>query len=294
MTSKKIVTNNKTNILDAILTPQEYSQLKYKTPYILDFKKNNQEMLYIGVEHSRDYNAKQYLEIESLFEKFLKQYPSDTIIIAIENFIPPAQKSKNDSIVSYGESGLLLYLAKKYKLNYFCPEPTQDNIIQYILDKNLFKKEDIALWIFLNTLFNVLKKTPIIGEKELLFLDSIISSIVQRFESKKTDKYYWPLFIKRLREITGSDVLPNSANDLRFKQINIKLIEQLQNPFIKETILNDIGSMINYARDRFIADSIIKTIAHGKNIFAVFGVNHVVAQEPALRLIFSKKKSVLF
>src|SRR3989344_4070087 len=92
-------------ILDAILTHQEYSRLKYKIPYILDFKKNNQEMLYIGVEHSRDYNAKQYSEIESLFEKFLKQYPSDTIIIAIENFIPSAQKSKNDSIVSYGESG---------------------------------------------------------------------------------------------------------------------------------------------------------------------------------------------
>ena len=67
--------NNKTNILDAILAPQEYSQLKYKTPYILDFKKNNQEVLYIGVEHSRDPNAKQYLKIESLFEKFLKQYP---------------------------------------------------------------------------------------------------------------------------------------------------------------------------------------------------------------------------
>ena len=68
-----------------------------------------------------------------------------------------------------------------------------------------------------------MKKTKIIGEDELSFLNSIISSIVQRFDSKKTDKYYWPLFIKRLREITRSDVLPNSIKDLQFKQINIKL-----------------------------------------------------------------------
>jgi len=128
MTSKKIATNNKTNILDAILTPQEYSQLKYKTPYILDFKKNNQEMLYIGVEHSRDPNAKQYLKIESLFEKFLKQYPSGTITIAIENFIPSAQKSKNDSIVSYGESGLLLYLVSRLSKYSSCSLESRPNI----------------------------------------------------------------------------------------------------------------------------------------------------------------------
>lgn len=278
----------KTEILDTILKPQEYSRLKHKTPYILDLKKDNQELLYIGVEHSRDPKAKHYLQIITLLKGFLKQHSKDSIMLAIEGFIPPAQKSKNSSIVNYGESGLLIYLAKKYQLNYFCLEPAQNEILKYVFDLNLFKKEDIALWIFLNTLWNILKTSPILSEKEISSLNALMQYLNEQLNNKRThsDKFSLLLFRKRLKEITGSDLLSNDLDSLKKKQINIKTIERLQSPFIKYTVLNDIGSKINYTRDRFIADSLTEKLTEGKNIFAVFGANHVVAQEPALESFF--------
>lgn len=283
-----MIINNKDKILNRILSPQKCFLLKHKAPYILDLKKDDQELLCIGVEHSRDPKAKHYLHIIMLLKGFLKQHSKDSIILAIEGFIPPAQKSKNSSIVNYGESGLLIYLAKKYQLNYFCPEPAQNEILKYVFNLNLFKKEDIALWIFLNTLWNILKTSPILSEKEISSLNTLMLYLDKMLNSKKSNpiKFYWSRFKNRLDEITGSDSLPDDLESLKKKQINIKTIERLQSPFIKYTVLNDIGSKINYVRDRFIAASLTEKLTEGKNIFAVFGANHVVAQEPALESFF--------
>ena len=284
--------DNKNKILNKILSPQECFLLKHKMPYILDLKKGNQGLLYMGVEHSRDPKNKQYLQIASLFKKFLRQYSKDSIMLAIEGFVPSAPSSKNDGIVNFGESGLLMHLAQKYQLDYFCPEPSQNEILKYVLNLNLFKKEDIALWIFLNTLWNILKVSPTLSEKEISSLNTLISYLDRQLDSRKSNpnKFYWARFKKRLNEITGGEVLPDNLENLEQKQIDIKIIERLQNPFIEGTVLNNIGSKINYARDRLIAASFIKKITRGENIFSIYGVNHVVAQEPALRLVFMQKK----
>lgn len=283
-----MIINNKDKILNKTLNPQEYFLIKHKTPYILDFKKDNQELLYIGVEHSRKPKAKHYLQIITLLKAFLKRHPKDSFVLAIESFIPPTQKSKNSSIINYGESGLLIYLAKKYQLNYFCPEPAQNEILKYVFDLNLFKKEDIALWIFLNTLWNILKTSPILSEKEISSLNTLMLYLDKMLNSKKSNpiKFYWSRFKNRLNEITGSDSLPDDLESLKKKQINIKTIERLQSPFIQYTVLNDIGSKINYTRDRFITDSLIQKLECGQSVFAVYGVNHVIAQEPALESFF--------
>lgn len=283
-----MIINNKDKILNKILSPQEYFLLKHQAPYILDFKKDDQELLCIGVEHSRDPKAKHYLQIITLLKGFLSRHPKDSIMLAIEGFIPPAQKSKNSSIIHYGESGLLIYLAKKYQLNYFCSEPAQNEILKHVFDLNLFKKEDVALWIFLNVLWNTLKTSPILLDKEISLLNTLMQYLDEQLNNKIPHSNGFSLLLlrKRLKEITGSDLLSNDLDSLKKKRINIKTIEHLQNPFIKYTILNDIGSEINYTRDRFIADSLIQKLECGKNIFSVHGINHVVAQEPAFELFF--------
>ncbi|OGL66907.1 hypothetical protein A2856_00165 [Candidatus Uhrbacteria bacterium RIFCSPHIGHO2_01_FULL_63_20] len=71
----------------------------------------------------------------------------------------------------------------------------------------------------------------------------------------------------------------------------IERIRRAQDPFLKGTTLNDVGSLINLARDRYLCEAMLKRLDEGKCVFGVYGANHVIAMEDALRMFLEKKRT---
>ncbi len=143
--------NLRNEILDKILTPVQYGKQDYKVPFVFNLRNQSVGLFYYGTEHSQDPNNSKFSDIESSLKKFIESYSSSSVHVAVETSIPQEIFDRDDTIRKHKESGFLVFLAKKYGVDVFCPEPGEQ-IIPLLL---LFSKAtpiDIAVWILLNSL----------------------------------------------------------------------------------------------------------------------------------------------
>lgn len=263
-------------IFDTILTPQEYAQRNYKIPYILKLQNSRQGIFFYGCKHSHNPKNQQFQEIERLLEECIRKYGSEKMVVMIENATPPIEESREQMIKKYGESGLTAYLGNKHHLTSECPEQPTVKLNQFVLEKG-FAKNDLMLWIFLNKLWFVSATQPITNEGITNIIDVLKKNGNIRLED------WMPKFQRRVYELINKKLIPEKIEDLMHTKMNREEIKNLQDPFRKGTVLNDIGSLLNHARDRYIANHFLHLLNKRKTVFAVFGWNHVVALEQFLR-----------
>lgn len=290
MTSKLSITSD---ILNGIISASKIAKKKYKIPYVFKWGKT---ITYIGVSHSKTPHKPHFKLIERLFQEFIADNKNNAIAV-LENFVPQLKDSSNKMIKSFGETGLVTYLADKYGIEKIVIEPEQKIILNFVERK--FKKFDIALWIFLNYISVRFNSVDKLSEKEIVGFISILDKQlkINRLEKvvnvrNKKDaikKYYLESWRKKLLAISGYEYLPGIIKTIKKNDLDLAAIKKLQNPWQDKTLLNKIGVEMNDARDRLMLLSILKLLASGKKIFAVFGANHVVAQEPALKRFIKKE-----
>lgn len=266
--------------LNLIIPSQKMVNSK-KLPYILDFKNEKARFVYIGVKHSNDPKNLQFKKIESLLKKFLKTANNKKSVIGIESIPPHANLPKNELIEKYGESGLLAYFAKANNLKTICPEPTQDDILKLILFENKFNELDILSWIYLNMLCAALKKEGSLP-MAIVKINPVLDRIIKRGEFKKINKNPITQIQRKIRNLSGKSVSKMSKQELC----------ALQDPFKIDAIFNDIGAEFNTIRNKFITRNFLNILLKGKNIFSVYGFNHVVVQEPIFKVFFKNKAAV--
>ncbi|MBI2628074.1 MAG: hypothetical protein HYW71_01395 [Candidatus Niyogibacteria bacterium] len=270
-------------ILKNLIPLQKYTKLRHKNPYLLNFFKGKQEIFYLGIEHSRNLKNKQFKLIEESLRKFLNRHEKNKIVIFLESFIPPLINNREKMIINFGETGLIYLISVREKLKVFCPEPSQEQNLDFVKNRK-HNAIDIFLWIFINILYNKLatKKRKKLTEKITKETFTVIKKIIKTQKKFGIEKE----FAKQLNLI-----LRNKTKKSFFEILNeltLKEIKKLQDPFIKFSKLNKIGADFNLARDYYISKEIIKQLKRNKNIFAVFGKNHVICQEPILKKYFKK------
>ena len=74
------------------------------------------------------------------------------------------------------------------------------------------------------------------------------------------------------------------------QDLNSKKTQKLLEP-VGSTVYNKISSDFRNVRDRYIAQGILNVLDKGRSVFAVFGTNHTVAQEPVFTDFFETLKS---
>ena len=268
----------KDNTKDLIISPLKLIKIKYKIPYILNLKNNNRELLCFGSQHSHNPENKQFLKIEKLLYKFIKNKKKENIIILTEGIVPEKTEKKEVMIKKYKEIGILAYLAKENNIKIKSVEPSFKDLIKGV-KKEKMKKERIALWIAVNILWGKQKRNLKIndlkdlGKNLLLIYKNLNLNVLKKREDIVN------FLINEFKKETGKNIIGVKKSDLN----------NCQSPFIKKTAINNISSRVNFAKDYLMAKEIIKELKRGKSIFAVFGHNHVAAQEPALKDFFKNK-----
>lgn len=277
--------------INNLITTQEYSKLKHHLSYTLNIKAKGKELLYLGVSHGRDPLDRKFRKIESLFRKFVRKHAEQNVINILENYIPSSVLSRDEMIKKHGETGLMFLLSMELGIKVVCPEPSPSESIKFVESRGR-DRVDILLWIFLNILNSRLgkQKTVVLEEAHVAFLSVYkINREQQVFKcDSKADLEF--IFKRRLKEILlfNDDLFQKSLEEILMSLGALK-IKKLQDPFLKFSAINLIGSDFNLARDYFVGSEIIDQLFNKrKNVFAVFGLNHVICQEKAIRMTIKK------
>lgn len=279
---KRFKINHK--ILDLLISPVEYAQHKRKSSYILNVKKNGQEILLYGCNHSSNWRNPHFAEIKKLFIAYRNRCKQKQTIAVIENFIPDKITDLKQMIQLFNESGYVYWLAHQAKIKLICIEPTKKQLFDFIHTKG-HKKENIALWLFLNFLKNNIDK-----KKSTLKCD--IKKIRQLFRAISKDTKIdikYSLLAKQFNGIVNKKILPIKMTELKKYKIQIQVIKKIENPFSNNTVINKIGSDLNLARDYFMAEKIVSLFKKGYSVFGALGINHVISQEAVYKKILNKK-----
>jgi hypothetical protein len=274
----------KKELIGNILLLKDCIKLKHPQEYILNLKNKQQELLIFGCPHSFDPTDKKFQEIEFLFKEFYHNNKKKKIEVVVERFIPPVIKSKTKMIQNFDDTGFIAYLARPKKIEVFCPEPTSQEILNFVLQRGC-DKINIAAWVLLN----------ILCTKKILNIKNIGQIIVTLIQIKKQlglkDEFLNSI-VKKINSVAKKKILPLDFKDLVNKKLPVQIICQLQNPSTDKTIFNRVGAEINLARDYFFIIQILSRLKKGKSIFGVLGTNHVVAQEKVYRKFFRKNNEV--
>lgn len=278
----------KNNIYKQILTTQEYSKINHKTPYVINLKNEDVELLFFGSSHINNINHPDALKIVDAYKEFNARH-RDKMVVIIENFLPPELlNSETEMIEKFGESGLVYYLAKKNRVNIICPEPKNSDILKKASDV-VGDKELVGSWAFINYLYQIIKKTNPISLDNREQIRSVLKNIGQDIDLKnnKAPEDIYKTFSEKINSSTKGP-LPDELDYLFKTKVDLSEIKKLQDPFIEGSDINMAGAEVNRARDYFITKSILKELENKNNTFAVFGSNHAVSQEPVFNIFFKK------
>lgn len=252
------------NIKDHLLSWKEYNQKEFDVPYVFKKEKDGKSVIYIGVRHSFDPDDEQFEVIQKAFKEFQKL--NGNKIIMIEGGVNwQTLETDKETIKRYGEPAFIKGLAIGAGLKYVSPEPTKEEMNNFIKDK--FSEEYIVYYKVAQQSLHYTKMQNKPSEEE--FLQRRIDNDIKQF----TDKYKTPEDIKNLhKKLFGTNF---DLNDRNF-------FYEIANPALFKSKFNELAREKDILRDSKIVESIIDYWNKGYSVFVVYGSGHIIIQEPAL------------
>lgn len=243
---------------------------RYPASYIYWIKSPKQTLFYFGAKHvfvnSKDF---QLDILKHYFSEFLNITGKRNCVVVIEGLkrrvVPDATEEEEKK---RGEMQFSAFLAEKAGIEHICVEPPTDYEMS-LLDKE-FSQEEIMTYYFIRSIQNWIRRG-----KDIPFDD-----YTKRVLDKYKDESGWVNFdfsidniLRSYKQIVGEE----------FNYDNKDLIEHLENPYHTDNIVSKVSRRSGEIRDEYIVSELTKMWNDGKNIFTVYGLNHAIVQEPALR-----------
>ncbi len=266
-------------ILNSIMTAEEYSEIRHATPYIFELKVGDKELYYFGTPHSRDANDSIFKEIEDAFNKI------NPDIVFVEGINVRGDKTKYGEIVKaattdevvdrLGESGFTLKLGVEKGIDWESPEPTDKDLYDDLLTKG-FSRDEVFAW----DVFNILPQYNRQMKRERF--EKYVSRFIDRFR-EATNWEGFDYTYERAIEL-GEQIFGESV-DVENDQRALDRIDPIpwKEKKDKQTVLNRISEASSVFRDRKIVRDILGAFKKHKKVFVVYGASHAVMQEPAFK-----------
>lgn len=254
---------------------EEYSIIlnKHERPYFYFIKSSDQFLYYFGSRHTHDPEHPQFELLQKEWQAFLQKAKTSKgkSIVIFEGNVNPKNLTtltSKEIIQKYGESGAIVSWANQEHVSCFRPEPT----IEYEAEKLLkeFSKEEVFYFYIIR---GIVTWQRTIIRKEF---DEYIKANIKRYQ----DVFNWQNFDfsfdaveKMHKQIFGKEF------DLNDKEH----IAKIPSPSFEMSKINEIARKSSTIRNIAILDCIEKYWLEGYNIFVVYGANHAVMQEQAIK-----------
>jgi hypothetical protein len=243
-----------------LLTWQEYTEHPRIGPYILELDKKPGRLFYYGAFHKVDPKDPQFEDIEQKWEQFR---PTCAFC---EGRIWPLEESRAQAIQSYGEQGLITFLAARDGIPVKCIDASISEQIRYL--RNRYPPHQVKIFFILR--------------------QASINKMLRRKEKNLDDAC---LLLSKMERFGGSRYFP--ATLVEFEHMVSQLFPELDNwqniPYAyfqsKEIggFLADIHKELLEYRDQTMVKKVTKALKKGERVFAVVGRSHVFKQQDILR-----------
>jgi hypothetical protein len=243
-----------------LLTWQEYVEHPRTGPYILELDKERGSLFYYGAFHKVNPKDPQFEDIEQKWEQFRPTYAF------CEGRIWPLEESRAQAIRSYGEQGLVTYLAARDGVPVKCIDPSISEQTQFL--RNQYPPHQIKIYFILR--------------------QASINKMLRREEKNEDDAR---LLLSKMERFGGSRYFP--ATLVEFESMFSQIFSELDNwqniPYSyfqsseKGGFLAEIHQKLIHYRDQTMVKKVTKALKKGERVFAVVGRSHVFKQQAVLR-----------
>lgn len=256
-----------------ILTHKELSlkQFEISTPYIIELKNPNKQLVIIGSNHSNNPKDELFSIIDSLFHQTKPQFALN------EGGEFEIFNTRDSTILNSWEPGFLMFLCQKDGVLRKSIEPPFNLECSNILKKHA-NEEVFLFYAYRNAIQlrgqKINLKTVDLHAELSVYLNSIGEYF---FNNSDVELEYKQVFNSLYKKQFGIEF---NFNDLRYNQIS---------PLQNNSNLNQINRDIADFRDMHMIQEMQKYLIIYDRVFVVLGVSHVIRQEPVIRSYFEKK-----
>jgi hypothetical protein len=245
----------------SILTHRQSASKVPNHRYVLQFKAGTGALLLYGARHTHDVKDPQIAEIERMWVEF---HPT---VAYNEGRDAQTLDDPAEALQWYDEPGFVRYLAGRDRVPAATMEPPLDAEISYALALKTYSAVQVKVY------YALLQVALGGGSIAPASADEQMRNTLSRLAHH------------------GLNGPPNTLEELaaECKRLFPKLAdwhkvpEDWFDPVKKCQYTNDLTDAISLFRDKHIFHVLVERAKRGDRVFAVVGLSHVIAQEPALR-----------
>ncbi|PIR40076.1 MAG: hypothetical protein COV33_01895 [Candidatus Zambryskibacteria bacterium CG10_big_fil_rev_8_21_14_0_10_34_34] len=254
-----------------LLTQEEYSKLKHKTPYVYKIQNKKQFLYYFGERHSFDPKNKQWIQVKEFWFDFIKNTENSKRIAFVEAGNPSLKETEEKSILEAGGTGLIVFLSSQSKTEVYCPEPNRTYEMMEL--EKQFSKEEIEYYYFARIVYQWSK----IPDPKPKFEEYIIRFLER--DKKMSDWNDFDFSFENLK------IVHKKLFDTEFDLEDLNFFKDLVTPVELKTVINRVARASGEIRNEYIIKEIQKYWNNGYSIFIEYGASHAVIQESLLKEI---------
>ncbi len=267
-------------LLRVIPPSKKFDELKYKIPYVLKLNSNKQKFIYFGIDHSKEPSDAESSRMERLFEEFTNSRTNEPVL-ALESLKKQEENVMAESSQKRGQEKIF-HIARNSDMKIICPEVLSKDISAMILKTKKFSPVQIASWIFVNFLWGISSVKN--SKNSVQKVKTLLSQLKKDFGINSIDNIN-----QELSKSTDLNIqFPLETEEINLDILDKEILRKIQSPFQNHGVMNEIGIEMNYIRELFITANLLNVLLKGKDLFAVYGANHVVSQEPAFIKYFNE------
>jgi len=276
-----------TGEIENILTFEEYLNIRHEVPYTYDVTFSGRSLRYFGVNHVYDPNSPLFSLLISEIQTYCpdlilvegceplrRVYPEDRRRAFLQTF---RDKSEEEAIRRYGESGCAVLEALSRGIEVLCPEPSFAEEAADLLERG-HQRDALFLYYMYRTLPHWLeiRREPEFEE----YAKHDIRMMVDTGVWSSTDCTLEEVE-QASQRMWGSGIPLNDERSL-----NLRFWPSyFGGEGVPSTQVNGAARESVYFRDRYIVGEICDALENYERIFIVYGSQHAVFQENSLKAL---------
>ncbi len=256
------------NKLD-LMSYADYVAQGHTKPYSYHLSKNNQHLYFFGSIHTYNEKDEQIKKIEEFWNNFVVTTKNKKRLVLVEGGTRKILSSKKESIEIGGEISYVAFLSDKEDIDMASPEPSPAYWFHTLANK--FSRDQVAYYDFARICYqwNKANDKTSFTEYVKIFLES---------NSRNSGWDDYDFSLEHFKDIH------KQFFKTEFDENDEKFFYKILNPTTSYSVINQVSLADDEGvRDTFIFSEIEKYWKEGNNVFIIFGLQHAVIMESALR-----------
>lgn len=252
-----------------LMSYAEYSSKEYPFPYLYHLSKGTQHLYFFGSRHTYDPHDEQIQKLEEFWADFSITTNGTQRVVLVEGGKRTVLDSKKEAIETGGEIQYAVLLAAQNGIPTESPEPPASHWFQVLASR--FSKDVVAYYDFARVCYQWNQKD--VRPTFELYVSNFLEANAQNsgwddydFSLEHMKKIHHELFRTMFRE-----------DDKQF-------FHDIINPTTSFSVINEVSRADDEGvRDTYILSEIERLWKEGKSLFIIYGQQHAVILEGALR-----------